>query len=702
MPTSTPDFVEKLRCILELAPPDNWDKQHAMEFRKNSYSNKRDIYDSKGKKTGKVYYTMGMPVTSRDEPYPFSTFATTKNLLLGRYMTDKQNNSVSGEISISRDEAKKLANGKDPTVDQYEIVRERFSQMVLNQDKILKRYNPILSQLKECFDKSAKKVEEKLPSFKSIQGAANPFKRLKLSGFEQAVKLVHDNRSVRIFQNYIEGKGKPGDLVKQYPITRANKEVQVLDKDIFEGALKYLIKLKMGWVQDGAQFADQISQEMKVFQLYLEGGIRDHDNEYVTSYEKYEQIRKKQADITTNAIQIKKMHGAWKEWQNVAKGMCDTYKEALKGLELRRYTSSELDDNDSRFPSTLKPKAYGIKITPATKLGPSPFSTPSAPKAGPGGVFPSAPPMTPKKTPRKTLPELKKEAAQRVVDFIEKVQKANTLDELNRLNSNRPEYSVLQGQNKGKATKKINKAVLAKQKELQNIVVVKPVSPVLKKPSAPPSSPPPIPIAVSKKVDDVDNLPVARDSQVIPVVEVQQKDRSIGGMTFSQMDKMDTDADLKAYRSLSEYETMKKTMKNTVLSFSQREPGTDQGMDGRAAMVITPSVVVTDTYFLEEPHRHMTDFLTEHMNKFEFLPQMTLLKNTSGDEFIFKPKGKYSYKGYTKNKITTRRSKIDSLWRGDTFTYEPNTNTLTFNFNGNQYQIESSKMSQLVKHSGKK
>lgn len=713
MPASTPDFVEKLRCILELAPPDNWDKQHAMEFRKNSYSNKRDLYDSKGNKTGKVYYTMGMPVTSRDEPYPFSTFATTNDLLLGRYITDKQNQSLSNEIKISRNEAKKLVAGQAPDQDQYEIVRERFSQMVLNQDKILKRYNPILSQLRECFDKSNKKVEEKLPSFKSIQGAANPFKRVKLSGFEQAVKLVHDNRSVRIFQNYIEGKGNPDDLVRQYPIPRANKEVQVLDKDIFEGALKYLIKLKLGWSQDGAQFADQIRQEMKVFQLYLEGGIRDHDNEYVTSYEKYERIGKGQtADITTNAIQIKKMHGAWKEWQNVAKGMCDTYKEALKGLELRRYTSSELDDNDSRFPSTLKPsmlnsKAYGMKFT---QNKPAPFQ-PSPPPA-----LPSAPLMTPKKTARKKLPSVqtqKVQAAQRVVDFIIAVKHAKTEVELERLNNNRPDYSIFTSTEKGNATRRINTAIKNKQLDLKNIVVVKAVSsvsPVLKKPSTPPSSPPPIPFAVSKKVDDsmdknaFKDLPVARDSQVIPIVEIEpQKDKTIGGMTFSEMSKMDFDPELRAYRSLSEYETMKKTRKNEVLSFSQREPGTDQGMDGRAAMLITPSVVVTDTYFLEEPHRHMTDFLLEHMNKFEFLPRMILLKNTdvAGKEFLFKPKGgKYRYNGYNKTKILARQSKIDSLWMGETFTC--NQDTLTFNFNGNPYQIESSKMSQLVKHKGKK
>lgn len=705
MPASTPDFVEKLRCILELAPPDNWDKQHAMEFRKNAYSNKRDIYDSKGKKTGKVYFTMGMPVTSRDEPYPFSTFATSTDLLLGRYITDKQNQSLSSEINIGRSEAKKLVNGKDPTRDQYEIVKERFEQMVINQDKILKRYNPILSQLRVCFDKSAQKSNAELPSFKSIQGAANPFNRVKLSGFEQAVKLVHDNRSVRLFQSYMEDpKGVPNNLVKQYPIARANKEVQNLDKNIFDGALKYLVKLKLGWAQDGAQFTNQIAEEMKVFKLYLDGVIRSHSNEYITTFEKYEQIKNGKGVMKN--IAIKKMFSAWKEWQNVAKGMCDTYKEALKGLEIRRYTLSDLDDSDPRFQTPSTPAA-GITI----KRAPSPVKfggKPSAPPAPPGGAYPSAPAMS---IPQIPVKQQKKEAAQRIVDYISLVKNATTEDELDKLKINKPDYSIFKSTQKRNATRKINVAIKNKERDLKNIVVIKPVSPVvLKKSQSPPvlekipAPPQPIPIAISKKVDnkmDVDNLPVARDSQVIPVVEVEpEKDKTVGGMTFSEMDEMDTNADLKAYRSLSEYETIKKTMKNRVLSFSPRDPGTDQGMDGRAAMLITPNIVITDTYFLEEPHRHMTDFLVGNMNKFEFLPRMALLKSTDGDDFIFKTNGKYSYKGYTRAKTKTRQSKIDSLWDGGTFNYDGD--KLSITFNGESYSFQDSKISQLVKHGGKK
>lgn len=761
MTTVSDDTKEKLKCILDLVPPSTWTNKEADQFRWN------------------YLLQTGKRVPSSIASYPFSGFFDGSDYIFNDAQVtlplyDRKNVSLDDYISsltsagnlqtdISNIFTSLISDKRIHRKYQPYNISDAEKQKYIKAGKLIPYGDYVIEEeivgsdafhLRGCNEKiNEEQLELEAKAWgafdKSYYNASN--KRRKLSGFERAVWLVHDNRNIAKFDAFLKNSSyDDSSLILKIKTDRKNDDVKELDKHIESAARSHL---ESAWTQISDTMRviqKEIVREMEIYQRYLEGTERSDPsmlNKYIKTYSQYNN-----PNVVVDSVMVIERHKAWKKWQDEAKGLEKAYDDGLH------------DYSDRHEIGLLQLATVVSNVTNATITRPSVSNVSAAPSLPANSSSVPLGPPTPPPLPANTLnvpppskpavdvsaiqqaQQQQRERANKIVtkcikfygqvgkwfrdQLMNNARTAEFAGEIEVVIINDASKTLRPAKSEGgtsvtlnlqaneqvtdntiirllnEATICNNRAALQTafdkeynlmKRDLKDMIkrakeqaeaaaVAAALSPAL----TPPQSPVPRQPAVQTQTSGNASLSMNVDGKNITVSKdgIENNFVLLDDNDLENLDNGNT----RKVRNLSEWAKLKREQPNEVLS----RRGRDVDDIDVCGQIITPSVVVFDSLFLEDPTRYMTDFLIDAKNNnLGFIPSFVLYRldnngngTANGGGLLYNTMTTKITKVGRKKIDKPRQKKIENLWQttgSQLFTEKDN--RIQFTFNGRNHNI---------------
>lgn len=607
--------------------------------------------------------------------------------------------------------------------------------------------------LRKCNEKlNEKEVELEAKAWgafdKSYYRASH--KRRKLGGFERAIWLVHDNRNVGKFDVFMNNPNyDDSDLIIKIKTDRKNDDVKELDQHIELAARHHL---QSAWTQmtNAAQFiATEIDREREIFERYLEGTERRDPstlNRYIKTFAQYNN-----PNVVMSSMMVIEHHRAWKKWQGIAKGLEQAYDDGLHDYSNRHEIG--LLENATAVATITVPSVNRATVPNVPTRRRQPLAGPPLPPPLPAGGLNVPPPPKPavNVTAIQQAQQQQQQRANKIVTKCIKFygQVRTWFNDQLMTNARTAEFAGVMevviiknasknlrpAQSEGgksvslilKANEQVtdntiirllneaticnNRAALqtafdkeynTMKKELKDMIqlakdqaaaaaaAVTPPSPQQQPPSPQRvPTPPPLPQPATSGSASFSQVVSGKNITVSKGI-VENKFVVLDDSDMTTLDN--NDRNLELIRDLSLWDFKKNNDPDEVLSTRGRDID-DIDVCGQ---IITNSVVVFDSLFLEDPTRYMTDFLIDAKNNnLGFIPSFVLYRldnngngSANGGGMLYNTMKEKITKVGRKKIDKPRKQKIDNLWQmtGSQIFTEDGTR-IQFTFNGEAHNI---------------
>ena len=574
-------------------------------------------------------------------------------------------------------------------------------------------------------------------------------KRRKLGGFERAIWLVHDNRNVGKFDAFMKNTSYDDkELIIKIPTDRKNDDVNELDQHIALAAKAHLQSAYLQMTNTARVIREEIVREREIFNRYLKGTERRDPstlNRYIKTFSQYNN-----PGVVLSSVMVIEIHKAWKKWQDVSKGLERSYDDGLHDYS-DRYEIGLLE-NKTAVATITAPVVNRAAVPNVPVPPPLPLGGPPPPPPLPVGGLNVPPPSSTPAVNVSAIQQAQQQQEERAKKIVKKCikfygQVRTWFNDQLMTNARTAEFAGVmevviisdasknlrpaQGEG-GKSVSLILKAneqvtdntiirllneaticnnraalqaafdkeyntmkkdlkdmiQLAKDQAAAAAAAVTPPSPQQQPPSPQRvPTPPPLPQPATSGNASFSQVVSGKNITVSKGI-VENKFVVLDDSDMANLENGQT----MEIRNLELWARRKIDQPDEVLSTR----GRDIDNIDVCGQIITNSVVVFDSLFLEDPTRYMTDFLIDAKNNnLGFIPSFVLYRldnngngSANGGGMLYNTMKEKITKVGRKKIDKPRKQKIDNLWQmtGSQIFTEDGTR-IQFTFNGVNHNI---------------